>query len=59
MIKLILVGDPRVGKATLCRAWNPGFGPLDGYHVYHSNNTLEVTILDVNTPPCFPPRSKE
>jgi len=50
-IKLYLIGDPNVGKSALCRAWNPAFAPLDGYHVHHSGNNLDVLISNVSTSP--------
>jgi GTPase SAR1 family protein len=54
-LKLVLVGDLSVGKSTLCRAWNPEFGPIDGYHIYHWNNILPVEVLDIDTPPSSSP----
>lgn len=36
----MLVGDWGVGQTALCERMNPGFAPLDGYHMHHHNNIV-------------------
>ncbi|KIM29958.1 hypothetical protein M408DRAFT_328405 [Serendipita vermifera MAFF 305830] len=50
-LKLVLVGEPAIGKSALCREWSPKFAPEDGYHIYHSNNQIYTRLSDIKTPP--------
>lgn len=50
-LKLVLVGEPYIGKSALCREWSPEFTPMDGYHIHHWNNVIYTNIPDIKTPP--------